>query len=336
MAQGLGGFLQSLIQPSQQAQMPGGLGQADPMSGMGPLQRLQYMRQNNPEALMGLAAGMMQGNLGSGLAMAGDQMAAHREAFTKRQDALRKENMTKRWLMTNKGLSDEEATMAMSNPEILGTYLQSQKSNLTDDQREYEMARQQGFEGSFMDYQVKMKEAGRNQVNIDTGVKLPSGFRWIDPQKQELGVEPIPGGPGEQMPSELAARIGLAQDAIGKLDRVEQAAASGDLTGPVDWAMGQAGKGEPGELNRELAAGAEALTRMLTGAGMNIAEAQREANLYLPRPWDDAPTLANKVAQLKRRLQSTIEMAGRGRGIERPQSDGWQDVGGGVRIRRKN
>jgi hypothetical protein len=209
--------------------------------------------------------------------------------------------------------------------------------NATDDMREYEMAKQQGFQGSFMDYQVKMKEAGRQQVNIDTGVKLPSGFRWRDPNNQDLGVEPIPGGPGEQMPAELAARIGLAQDVIKKLDSVEQAAASGELTGPVDWGMGKMGKGRAGELNRELAAGAEALTRMLTGAGMNMAEAQREANLYLPQPWDDAPTLANKVQQLKRRLQGTVEMAGRGRGVEAvqtPQNDGWTDLGNGIRIRR--
>jgi hypothetical protein len=129
----------------------------------------------------------------------------------------------------------------------------------------------------------------------------------------------------------------LAQDAIKKLDTVEQAATSGELTGPIDWGMGQMGKGRPGELNRELAAGAEALTRMLTGAGMNIAEAQREANLYLPQVWDDAPTLANKVQQLKRRLQETVSMAGRGRGVEAvqtPQNDGWTDVGNGVRIRR--
>ena len=69
-------------------------------------------------------------------------------------------------------------------------------------------------------------------------------------------------------------------------------------------------------IRRELTAGAEALTRMLTGAGMNANEAEREKSQYLPQPHDTAESLANKVSQLRRRLEATIEQAQKGRGGE--------------------
>jgi hypothetical protein len=311
-----------------QAQVPGAMQQPSGLA-----------RLLAPEVALPLAAGLLgnQGNMGNLAAGFGYAAPALQEQ-KKLQAQTAKDNKTLEFFRAQAPEYAQMIDAGMPISEAWGAYTKQKfgTGTGTDDMREYDMAKQQGFQGSFMDYQVKMKEAGRQQVNIDTGVKLPSGFRWKNSDNQDLGVEPIPGGPGEQMPSELAARIGLAQDAIKKLDGVEQAASAGQLTGPVDWAMGQVGRGQAGELNRELAAGAEALTRMLTGAGMNMAEAKREANLYLPQPWDDAPTLANKVSQLKRRLQGTVEMAGRGRGVEavQPTNDGWTDVGGGVRIRR--
>jgi hypothetical protein len=324
-------------------------GGGDPWGGMrsvgqqsqggGLLQRLL-----DPSFALPMAAGLMgnQGNaanIGQGFANAAPFMALAKQQRENRAQ-------TNKTLAFLQGKDPELAAAveagALSPTDAYRTYMDRQrpaKSNLTDDQREYQMAKEQGFDGSFMEYLVKMKEAGRQQVNIDTGVKLPSGYRWKDPNNQDGGVEPIPGGPATQMPAELAARIGLAKDALTKLDRVEQSARSGQMTGIYDWGMGQLGRGEQGELTRELKAGAEALTRMLTGAGMNMAEVSREVQMYLPAVQDDAETLANKVSQLKRRLQSTIDMAGRGRGLDpaapAPSSDdGWQDLGGGVRIRR--
>lgn len=306
----------------QQAQVPGSTQQG------GFFQNLL-----DPAVALPMAAQLMgnQGNWGNfaNAASVGGQQFAQTANKNRTMDYFR-QNAPEFAAMIDAGMPMREAW---------GAYTQQRfaqpADNLTDDMREFQLAKEQGFEGGFMDYQVAMKEAGRNQVNIDTGVKLSPGYKWVDPNNQDLGMVPIEGGPATQMPSELAARIGLAQDAIKRLDGVEEAAASGELTGPVDWAMGQAGRGQAGVLNRELAAGAEALTRMLTGAGMNIAEAKREANLYLPQPWDDASTLASKVQQLKRRLAATVEMAGRGRGLGSPAAtnDGWTDVGNGVRIR---
>ena len=334
----MAGLFDLLMGGGQQAQMPGMAGQ---QGGGGMLQRLLA-----PEFALPMAAGLMgnQGNaanFGQGFANAAPFISQQRQ----QREAQAQTNKTLGFLQQQAPDLAGAVEAGMPVTEAWKAFMDRQKpasSNLTDDQREYEMARSQGFDGTFMEFLVKMREAGRNQVNIDTGAKLPAGYVWNDPENQDLGVKPIPGGPATQMPAELAARIGLAQDALTKLDRVEQSAREGKMTGPIDWLTGKAGRGEQGELGRELAAGAEALTRMLTGAGMNIAEAQREASLYLPQIQDDAETLASKVSQLKRRLQSTIDMAGRGRGLDQgvpaqgpsPSADGWQDMGGGVRIRR--
>ena len=49
--------------------------------------------------------------------------------------------------------------------------------------------------------------------------KPPSGFRWTDETKTQL--EPVPGGPGEQMPAELAARVGLAKKALADMPNIK-------------------------------------------------------------------------------------------------------------------
>lgn len=248
------------------------------------------------------------------------------------------QNDTVKWL-TGKGLDSETARMVASDPQTLQKYLtdmvsakdpmkdlqrqkmeleisnlQNPQAKLTDDQREYQAARDQGFQGSFMDYMVKMKEAGRQQVNIDTGEKLPSGFRWINPDKRELGVEPIPGGPGEQISGELAARIGMADSFLGQAPALRDRLTSGDMTGPIDSLAAQFGYGHRGETYRQLQSGTDALMRLLTGAGMNETEARAYAERYLPTMKDSPESAAGKLDQLIRELEATKGVAMRGRG----------------------
>ena len=146
--------------------------------------------------------------------------------------------------------------------------------------------------------------------------KAPSGYRF----KADGTLEPIPGGPGEAISGELAARLGLADDALLQLPGFIEKAKKGQLAGPIDYAMGKLGRGEQGKQYREIDAASEALTRMLTGAGMNIEEARREANLYKPTIKDDDAAVASKAEQLQRRLKSVSEVARKGRGGNATQS----------------
>lgn len=140
--------------------------------------------------------------------------------------------------------------------------------------------------------------------------KAPAGYRF----KPDGTLEPIPGGPGEKVSAELSARLGLTEDALKQLPAFIEKAKSGALSGPIDYAMGQMGRGEQGKQYREISAASEALTRMLTGAGMNIQEVENEVKMYKPRYTDDAPTIANKAEQLQRRLIQVRETAMKGRG----------------------
>jgi hypothetical protein len=83
---------------------------------------------------------------------------------------------------------------------------------LTDDQREYQMAKSQGYGGTFLDYQKEMKAAGRTQVNVSTGSnKMQEHFAKRYDDLQKTGTS--------------------ARDMMGLLDVAEQALGSGVRTG---------------------------------------------------------------------------------------------------------
>lgn len=305
-----------------QAQVPQ---QAQPQGG-GFLQQLLA-----PENAMPIAAALMgqNGNAGNfSNAMQAFGQSAQQSAQRNRTLDFFRKSAPEFAGMVDAGMPMNEAWRAYTESR------QVQPPKLTSDMQEYELAKNQGFNGSFMDYQISMKEAGRNQVNIDTGVKLPSGYRWIDPENQGKGVEPIPGGPANQIPGELAARIGMADSFLQQLPDIKKKVKAGETTGVFDQTLAMGGIGESGQLYRQMQSGTDALMRLLTGAGMNESEARSYAERYLPTYRDTAQSAAQKLDQLERELRSTKEMAMRGRGGDQP-AGGWQDVGNGVKIRRK-
>ena len=147
------------------------------------------------------------------------------------------------------------------------------------------------------------------------GAKPPSGYQWNDPTDQSKGMTPIPGGPGEEIAAEVAARIGLADTFLGKYQDLRKKLSEGRVTGM--WDRVQAGinqSSSQAQLYREMESGADALQRMLTGAGMNQQEAATYARRYLPGYTDDAASAVAKLDQLKAELEGTRAMVLRGRG----------------------
>lgn len=195
-------------------------------------------------------------------------------------------------------------------------------SKLTSDQREFQQAKDDGFTGNFMDYQIKMKEAGRQQVNIDTGEKLPSGYRWTDPNKRELGVQPIPGGPATQIPGELAARIGMGENFLkNDLPILRKEVEAGTATGPIDRGMAWAGYGKPAEVQRKFQSGVEVLSRLLSGAGMTQVEIDEKTQRYMPTMMDTPASLKTKIDQLEAEIKAAGSAALRGRGETMDSAD---------------
>jgi hypothetical protein len=148
------------------------------------------------------------------------------------------------------------------------------------------------------------------------GGKLPANFKWKDPDDKSKGVEPIAGGPGEQVAAEVAGRIGLAKNYLKNLPDIEQRIQAGEvgIDNPRNHAMAIAGVGAPGELRRKIDSGADALIRMLTGAGMNIGEASDYARRYRVTPRDTKDAMLSKTKALADELRSTASEVAKGHG----------------------
>jgi len=146
--------------------------------------------------------------------------------------------------------------------------------------------------------------------------KPPSGYRYL-PDGQSL--EPIPGGPGEKMSAEISARVGLANKFLGQAADIKEAVKRGVATGAVDYAKGSIGRGESGKISRRIEDGADALQRMLTGAGMPASEAADYTRRFRVGKLDDAAILLDKVENLEDNLTAQIEVAMRGHGTLNPE-----------------
>lgn len=177
--------------------------------------------------------------------------------------------------------------------------------------QEYQFAKEDGFDGDFAEF-LKVKKGNEN----GSGLKAPSGYRWADETQRSL--EPIPGGPGEQISGELAARVGMAENFIAGAPALREKIARGDVTGWWDQRFVQNGIGERGQVYQELHSGVDVLLRLLTGAGLNETEARQYAERYLPSGRDTAETATSKLDRLVQELQATSEVATRGRGGFKP------------------
>jgi hypothetical protein len=139
--------------------------------------RFQDMQQNNPQALMALASGLMQGNMGAGMAGAGDAMAQYRQQMAGQQEKQRQDSLTKRYLLS-KGISEEEADAAAANPAILSDLL---KRAAGGGQTEYGLNPIYGTDPETGEPVLGTLGKDGTFKKIDTGgVKLSTGVDKID------------------------------------------------------------------------------------------------------------------------------------------------------------
>ena len=172
-------------------------------------------------------------------------------------------------------------------------------------------------------YQREFLDVQRERNNLkdtDTG-KPPTGFRWAEDGQS---LEPIPGGPATQVSPELAARLGIAQKFLKEAPELKKAVAEGKATGAIDYLTGAAGFGESGQLARRISDGADALQRMLTGAGMPASEAADYTNRFRVSARDNSDTLSDKLSNLENILNEQLAMATRGRGGATPNQPSGQ------------
>lgn len=146
--------------------------------------------------------------------------------------------------------------------------------------------------------------------------KLPANHRWVDPNDKSKGTVPIPGGPGETVAAEVAGRIGLAKNFLKNMPDIERRIEAGEvgIDNPRNHLLAIGGQGAPGDLRRKIDSGADALIRMMTGAGMNIGEATDYARRYRVTPFDTKANMQSKVKGLAEELRSTATEVAKGHG----------------------
>lgn len=190
-------------------------------------------------------------------------------------------------LASNEYLSDPQR--AVVNMLLQQQVERMQPPKPTDDMREYDMARNQGYKGSFFDFQRDIRAAGRSQTSIINEAAdpmpqvgtIPQGFEL---RQTETGwqMAPIPGGPADMdaQKTESAAAAAAEQGArstslvledIGRLkDRVKKQKWYSPVTG-----VGSLLANIPGTSARDAAALATTITANI---GFDRLQQMREAS----------------------------------------------------------
>lgn len=110
---------------------------------------------------------------------------------------------------------DPMRQLQMERAQLENNALRNPQPDLTTGQREYQMAVQQGYQGSFMDYKRDLAEAQRAQTNITVGGdgapglgKLSADYGYVlDPTTRQPVIDPSTGLPqAAPVPGSPAAR----------------------------------------------------------------------------------------------------------------------------------
>ena len=296
----------------------GGIGGAQPPAGLlGPYFNPADMRkQQLKQGLLAAGIGLLTGGKGStgevlGQGLAAGLQGANNAGINYKQDAMGYQQLEMQ--MQEQRQKEEErqkkeaavAKMVESAPENMKAlwaaypelgakafYEMNKGPEPTDDMREYEMAKQQGYQGTLRDYMIEMKKSGATSVNVNGDTKLTEG------QSKDLG---------------FYSRGIYANADLGNLEN-----SLVDLGGNVAGKMGVVGNYFKDPKYRQAErAGREFLAVVLrkdTGAAVTPAEFELYGPMYLPWPGDDKQTISDKKVARERAMQG-IRLGG---GTARP------------------
>lgn len=253
------------------------LGQAQPKQylmsgGLG-----DYLRSNQG-SMFNLAAGLLGGREGLQQALANmPQAQAQDRATADRQ----RQNAALQQYLGSQQIAPEKKALLSAFPQLAAQQAFAQPDQ-TGGMKEYNLAKEQGFGGSFLDYQTALKRAGASNNNITVGGKygtIPSGYRLVE-GPEGATMEPVPGSPAameaEQAANQQNMREGQksAQSDLvsGTINNVLNTLRTSDmpLTG---WAS--LASGIPGTPQHDLA---QKLSTIEANIGFDKLQAMREAS----------------------------------------------------------
>ncbi|EXL09708.1 hypothetical protein [Aquamicrobium defluvii] len=156
----------------------------------------------SPEVAMPMAAALM-GNQGNA-ANFGNAFGAYGQASAQ----MAGKNKTLDYFRQNAPEFAAMVEAGMPVNEAWGTYTKqryAQGPKPTSGMQEYDLAREQGFDGSFLDYQTALKKAGAGSTNVTVGGgrfgTIPQGYELID-GPNGASLRAIPGGPEDTTKSD--------------------------------------------------------------------------------------------------------------------------------------
>jgi hypothetical protein len=166
---------------------------------------------------------MQQQTLMQGLQYGGTMQAENR----KTQAQAAQLNKTVEFLkQVNPELAQAVEMGAMSPKDAYSTHLKAEapQKPASSAIANYQFAKQNGFEGTFMDYQTANKKAGATNINIDNASEIgsiPQGWEaFMDPETGARSMRPIAGGPedptqfNEKKAANEAQKATVARQAI--------------------------------------------------------------------------------------------------------------------------
>ena len=247
-----------------------------------------------------------------------------------KQIAQRGENQGARQHMLQEGIPAAEVNAAF--PE--------EKDNTTTDQRNYRLAVEQGYPGTFMDYKKALRPSGDTILLGDgprgTGLaydavnqmepKKDFSFRWKDPNDPSQGIVrdeyglpkqfAMPGTEGTVSESEAKANnILFAGERIMETVTPEMLEAQGGLFNhiatQIPWGAGNYLLDSDFQIGRvAISRFVESLLRQATGAATNADELKTYREDYGPLPGDKPETVKWKLEQLVGKVQASQRQAG--------------------------
>jgi hypothetical protein len=160
-----------------------------------------------------------------------DQIDKRRD--TRQQDA--KLNHTIEWLAKQPGGEQYAQAIASGALPAAAALQMWQKASAGPDQtalqQQYAQAVNQGYQGTLMDYQLELKQAGASKTTVNTAPTgqrhgtIPQGYTIVEDPQSEAGYRmvPIPGGPEDQTAKTELANEGTRRSGdvvIEDIDRV--------------------------------------------------------------------------------------------------------------------
>ena len=152
------------------------------------------------------------------------------------QQAAQQANKTASWLATQPGgeqFAQAIASGALPAGQALDMWRsQSKGPDQTALMQQYSLAQRQGYDGSFMDYQIDLKKAGASSSNVTVNNSdgnpmlgtIPQGYEAVrDPETGAFTMRPVPGGPEDNSAKEALADEGKRRSGdvvIEDIDRV--------------------------------------------------------------------------------------------------------------------